>query len=155
MRAIASRLRAAIILKKFYQNFGNQNLRNGKRCTSLFHTGLLICLILTKNAAAQNGRSEWHDDISGRPFWANVLYFQDDETVKTLIEVLVEVPYRSLAFQKIGEAYETNVGVGVGVDDADGFQIDGNIVSEKIRTRNFFDHAIKSANADFPFRVSA
>jgi hypothetical protein len=92
-------------------------------------------LAIAGNVAAQNA---WRDDvdISSRPFWVNVLYFQDDKSEKTLTEVVIEVPYRSLAFQKIGEIYETNVEAGVVIDDAHGFQVDGRSLAEKIQTKN-------------------
>jgi hypothetical protein len=96
-------------------------------------------LTITGNVAAQSAPSAWRDDVNigDRPFWMNVLYFQDEESEKTLAEVIIEVPYRSLVFQKNGEAYEVNAEVGVAVDDANGFQVEGNLISENIRTKNF------------------
>jgi hypothetical protein len=98
----------------------------------------MSCLAITSNVAAQSAQSAWRDDvdISSRPFWIDVLYFQDDETAKTLTEVAIEVPYRSLAFQKIGEVYETNVEAGVALEEDNGFQIDGHSIAEKIQTKN-------------------
>jgi len=133
MRVVTSRLHAATISRL---GKSCQNPPHGKQFWNLFCAGLISCLAITGNVAAQSAS---HDgvDISSRPFWVNVLYFQDDETEKTLTEIVIEVPYRSLAFQKIGEVYEANVEAGVALEEADGFQADGNSIAEKIQTKNF------------------
>jgi len=132
MRVVTSRLHAAIILH-FRKN--GPNPRPDKRFLNLLCAGLMSCLAITGNVAAQSAS---HDgiDISSRPFWVNVLYFQDAETEKTLTEVVIEVPYRSLAFQKSGEVYETNIEAGVALEEANGFQVDGNFITEKVQTKN-------------------
>lgn len=109
------------------------------RFWSLFYAGLLSSLAITGHVAAQSTPSAWHDDVNfgDRPFWMNVLYFQDEESEKTLTEVIIEVPYRSFVFQKNGEAYEVNAEVGLAVDNANGVQVEGNSISKKIRTKNF------------------
>lgn len=136
MQVVTSRLHAATI-----SHLGKNCLisRLDKHFRSLFYGGLLSCLAITGNVAAQSAQSAWRDDIdiSSRPFWVNVLYFQDDETEKTLTEVIIEVPYQSFVFQETGEAYEANVDAGVALEDANGFQVDGNFIAEKIHTENF------------------
>jgi len=132
MRVVTSRLHAATV-SRLGKNCPNP--RHGKRCWNLFCAGVMSFLAITGNVAAQ---SAWRDDvdISSRPFWIDVLYFQDDETAKTLAEVVIEVPYRSLAFEKIGEIYETNIEAGVALEDDDGFQVEGHSIAEKIQTKN-------------------
>ncbi len=132
MRVASSRLHAATV-SRLGKSCLNPPLV--KRFWNLFCAGLISYLAITGNVTAQ---SVWRDDfdISSRPFWIDVLYFQDDETAKTLTEIVIEVPYRSLAFQKIGEIYETAVEAGVALEEGDGFQVDGHSITEKIQTKN-------------------
>ena len=133
MQVVASRLHTALSSR-----LGRSCLapHHGKRFWRLFCAGFMSCCAITGNVAAQ---SAWpgDTDISNRPFWVNVLYFQDEKTDQTLTEVVIEVPYRSLAFQKTAEAYETGVEAGVALENVNGFQVDGSSRTEKIQTKSF------------------
>jgi hypothetical protein len=131
------------------------NSLDAKRRLSLFRVCLLVFLGATQAVSAQSELSA-DQDINNRPYWVNVLYFRDGEGEQTLTEVLVEVPYASVAFKKAGYGYESKVEVGVIFDDDSGFQVDGNALSKLIRTHDFA--ATQSASHThifhFVFRVA-
>lgn len=136
MQVASSRHRAA---SRSHLRKSSHTPRHFGRFWSLLYAGLMSSLAITGHVAAQSTPSAWHDDVNfgDRPFWMNVLYFQDEESEKTLTEVILEVPYRSFVFQKNGEAYEVNAEVSLAVEDAIGFQVEGNFISERLRTKNF------------------
>ena len=139
MKAMAFLFAAAIFCRKIRSlqiaaNIETAKLSGTRRQTGSLRYGCLLVLLgMTNVVSAQN---DWraNNDVSSRPFWVNVLYFRDGGGEKTLTNVLVEVPFASCAFKKVGDGYEANVEAGVVFDDGNGFQIDGKTISNLIRT---------------------
>jgi len=124
------RRRKAIVVTQQKKNF------DGNRLSRLFQIGFVIWMGLAGGVFAQ-GETRTDGDIAGRPFWVNVFYFRDQAEEKTLVEVCIEIPYASVAFHKAGAIYESTVEVGVMLDDANGFQVEGNDISQKLQANDF------------------
>jgi hypothetical protein len=110
-------------------------------------------IVVATSALAQDGLFGG-PSLDRRPFYVNVHYFRADDEVKTLTEVFVEIPCSSLRFVKTGVGYEAGVEVGVIFDDASGFQVDGDAISDTIRTDNFAATFSPSKTRLFCFRFS-
>ncbi len=139
MKAMASPLFAATI---FYLRatqpaaLGKSNPHIVKRRFQLLAVVLSVLVAIASDGVAQNHLAD-ATDLSNHCFRANVLYFRDGASDRTITEVLVEIPYSSLPFQRVDDGYEANAEASVIFDDADGFQVDGDVISDKIRVDNF------------------